>query len=124
MFMSCNKLRAFFEDTLQDCKETGVMWSLHVKDTMMKISHPIVFGHAVSVYYKDVFDKYGELFKELGVNPNNGISRVYDKIKSLPVSQQERSEAHTYELQSLMRNSYTVSCLKQKTHQRINSIYK
>ncbi|MDC6625497.1 NADP-dependent isocitrate dehydrogenase, partial [Leclercia adecarboxylata] len=70
MFMSCNKLRAFFEETLQDCKETGVMWSLHVKATMMKISHPIVFGHAVSVYYKDVFDKYGELFKELGVNPN------------------------------------------------------
>ena len=89
MFMSCKKLRDFFEKTLQDCKETGVMWSLHVKATMMKVSHPIVFGHAVSVYYKDVFDKYGELFKELGVNPNNGISSVYDKIKSLPISQQE-----------------------------------
>lgn len=62
---------------------------LHVKATMMKVSHPIVFGHAVSVYYKDVFDKYGELFKELGVNPNNGISSVYDKIKALPASQQE-----------------------------------
>ena len=89
MFMSCRKLREFFEKTLQDCKETGVMWSLHVKATMMKVSHPIVFGHAVSVYYKDVFDKYGELFKELGVNPNNGISSVYDKIKSLPASRQE-----------------------------------
>ncbi|MBS7660503.1 NADP-dependent isocitrate dehydrogenase [Pseudomonas lalucatii] len=89
MFMSCRKLRDFFEKTLQDCKETGVMWSLHVKATMMKVSHPIVFGHAVSVYYKDVFDKYGELFKELGVNPNNGISSVYDKIKVLPASQQE-----------------------------------
>lgn len=89
MFMSCKKLRSFLEETLQDCKETGVMWSLHVKATMMKISHPIVFGHAVSVYYKDVFDKYGDLFKELGVNPNNGISSVYDKIKSLPASQQE-----------------------------------
>ena len=89
MFMSCKKLRAFFEETLQDCKETGVMWSLHVKATMMKISHPIVFGHAVSVYYKDVFDKYGELFKELGVNPNNGLSSVYDKIKALPDSKQE-----------------------------------
>ncbi|WP_343350188.1 NADP-dependent isocitrate dehydrogenase [Pseudomonas sediminis] len=89
MFMSCRKLRDFFEKTLQDCKETGVMWSLHVKATMMKVSHPIVFGHAVSVYYKDVFDKYGDLFKELGVNPNNGISSVYDKIKSLPASQQE-----------------------------------
>ncbi|CDZ93154.1 NADP-dependent isocitrate dehydrogenase [Pseudomonas saudiphocaensis] len=89
MFMSCKKLRDFFEETLQDCKETGVMWSLHVKATMMKISHPIVFGHAVSVYYKEVFEKYGELFEQLGVNPNNGISSVFDKIKTLPASQQE-----------------------------------
>jgi len=89
MYMSCKKLREFFEKTLQDCKETGVMWSLHVKATMMKISHPIVFGHAVSVYYKDAFDKYADLFKELGVNPNNGLSSVHDKIKSLPASQQE-----------------------------------
>ncbi|SDU00753.1 isocitrate dehydrogenase [Pseudomonas pohangensis] len=89
MFMSGRKLREFFEKTLQDCKETGVMWSLHVKATMMKVSHPIVFGHAVSVYYKGVFDKYHDLFRELGVNPNNGLSSVYDKIKSLPDSQQE-----------------------------------
>ncbi|MCQ4310952.1 NADP-dependent isocitrate dehydrogenase [Pseudomonas stutzeri] len=89
MFMSCKKLREFLEKSLQDCKETGVMWSLHVKATMMKISHPIVFGHAVSVYYKEAFDKYADLFKELGVNPNNGLSSVHDKIKSLPASQQE-----------------------------------
>ena len=89
MFMSGRKLRDFFEKTLQDCKDNGVMWSLHVKATMMKVSHPIVFGHAVSVYYKGVFDKYSELFNELGVNPNNGLSSVYDKIKSLPDSQQE-----------------------------------
>ena len=89
MFMSCHKLREFFERTLQDCKEAGVMWSLHVKATMMKVSHPIVFGHAVSVYYKGAFEKHGELFRELGVNPNNGISSVYDKIKTLPISRQE-----------------------------------
>ena len=89
MFMSCHKLREFFERTLQDCKETGVMWSLHVKATTMKASHPIVFGHAVSVYYKGAFEKHGELFRELGVNPNNGISSVYDKIKTLPISRQE-----------------------------------
>ncbi|GGO78668.1 isocitrate dehydrogenase, NADP-dependent [Marinobacterium nitratireducens] len=89
MFMSSKALRAFFEQTLEDSKNTGVMWSLHVKATMMKVSHPIVFGHAVSVYYKDLFDKHGELFKELGVNPNNGLSSVYDKIKSLPDSKQE-----------------------------------
>ncbi|MBV1790150.1 NADP-dependent isocitrate dehydrogenase [Marinobacterium sp. D7] len=89
MFMSCKALRDFFEETLNDCKETGVMWSLHVKATMMKVSHPIVFGHAVTVYYKDLFEKHGELFHEIGVNPNNGLSSVYDKIKSLPDSKQE-----------------------------------
>ncbi|MBS97233.1 MAG: isocitrate dehydrogenase (NADP(+)) [Oceanospirillaceae bacterium] len=89
MRMSCRELRDFFEETLNECKETGVMWSLHVKATMMKVSHPIVFGHAVTVYYKDLFDKWGETFEELGVNPNNGLSSVYDKIKQLPESQQE-----------------------------------
>ena len=89
MRMSSKALRAFFEETLQDAKESGVMWSLHVKATMMKVSHPIVFGHAVTVFYKEVFDKYGELFDELGVNPNNGLSSVYDKIKQLPQSKQE-----------------------------------
>ncbi|WP_339488500.1 NADP-dependent isocitrate dehydrogenase [Pseudomonas sp. EL_65y_Pfl2_R95] len=89
MRMSASKLRDFFEQTLQDCKETGVMWSLHVKATMMKISHPIVFGHAVSVYYKQAFEKHAKLFDELGVNPNNGLNSVYEKIKSLPASLQE-----------------------------------
>jgi len=89
MYMSCKALRDFFEETLNECKETGVMWSLHVKATMMKVSHPIVFGHAVTVYYKDLFEKHGELFHEIGVNPNNGLSSVYDKIKSLPDSKQE-----------------------------------
>ena len=65
------------------------MWSLHVKATMMKVSHPIVFGHAVTVFYKEVFAKHGELFAELGVNPNNGLSSVYEKIESLPRSQRE-----------------------------------
>jgi len=92
MFMSAKALDAFFEDTLQDCKEAGVMWSLHVKATMMKVSPPIVFGHAVRVFYREVFDKYGELFKELGVNPNNGMSSVYEKIKSLPQSTQDEIE--------------------------------
>jgi len=96
MNMSAKALRDFFEETLQDCKESGVMWSLHVKATMMKVSHPIVFGHAVTVFYKDVFEKYAELFEELGVNPNNGLSSVYDKIKSLPESKQEeiRQDIH------------------------------
>jgi len=92
MFMSARALDAFFEETLQDCKESGVMWSLHVKATMMKVSHPIVFGHAVRVFYREVFDKYGELFDKLGVNPNNGMSSVYEKIKTLPQSTQDEIE--------------------------------
>ncbi|MBS3804870.1 MAG: NADP-dependent isocitrate dehydrogenase [Oleiphilaceae bacterium] len=96
MFMSCEALRHFFEHELDDAKETGVMFSLHVKATMMKISHPIVFGHAVKIFYKDLFEKHGELFDELGVNPNNGLSSVTERIKSLPESKQEeiREDLH------------------------------
>lgn len=92
MNMSCKALRAFFEESMNDAKETGVMWSLHVKATMMKVSHPIVFGHAVTVFYKELFEQYGELFDKLGVNPNNGIGSVYDKIASLPRSKREEIE--------------------------------
>jgi isocitrate dehydrogenase len=96
MFMSCEALRRFFEHELEDAKETGVMFSLHVKATMMKISHPIVFGHAVKIFYKDLFEKHGELFDELGVNPNNGLSSVTERIKTLPASKQEeiREDLH------------------------------
>ena len=89
MRMSVAALREFLEDTMQDARESGVMWSLHVKATMMKISHPIVFGHAVTVFYKDLFEKHCELFDKLGVNPNNGLSSVYEKIESLPRSKRE-----------------------------------
>ncbi|MCO4758153.1 MAG: NADP-dependent isocitrate dehydrogenase [Oceanospirillaceae bacterium] len=92
MRMSAKELREFFEESMNDAKETGVMWSLHVKATMMKVSHPIVFGHAVTVFYKELFEQYGELFDKLGVNPNNGIGSVYDKIASLPRSQREEIE--------------------------------
>ncbi|MGO1616591.1 MAG: NADP-dependent isocitrate dehydrogenase [Oceanisphaera sp.] len=92
MFMSAKALDEFFEQTMQDCKDSGVMWSLHVKATMMKVSHPIVFGHAVKVFYRDVFEKFGDVFEELGVNPNNGMNSVLEKIKSLPLSTQEEIE--------------------------------
>lgn len=90
MFMSKKALCKFFEDAIADCEKTGVMFSLHVKATMMKISHPIVFGHAVKIFYKELFDKYGDLFREIGVNPNNGLSSVIEKIKQLPESKQEQ----------------------------------
>jgi len=79
--MSKAALCDFFEDELNDCKEKGLMVSLHLKATMMKISDPIMFGHMVKVYYKEVFAKHGELFKQLGVNPNNGLGDVYEKIR-------------------------------------------
>lgn len=90
MFMSKKALLKFYEDEMEDARETGVMFSLHVKATMMKVSHPIVFGHAVKVFYKDAFAKHGKLFEELGVNVNNGLSSVYEKIESLPSSQRDQ----------------------------------
>jgi isocitrate dehydrogenase len=89
MFMSKKALCDFYEEQMEDAYKTRVMFSLHVKATMMKVSHPIVFGHAVKVFYKDAFAKHQELFDELGVNVNNGLSDLYDKIESLPASQHE-----------------------------------
>ena len=89
MFMSKKALCDFYEEQIEDAYKTGVMFSLHVKATMMKVSHPIVFGHAVKVFYKDAFAKHQKLFDELGVNVNNGMSDLYDKIETLPASQRE-----------------------------------
>ena len=89
MFMSKKALCDFYEAEMQDAYETGVMFSLHVKATMMKVSHPIVFGHAVKIFYKDAFAKHQELFDELGVNVNNGLVDLYNKIESLPASQHD-----------------------------------
>ena len=86
MFMSAKALRAFFEQQIEDAKNTDVLFSLHVKATMMKVSHPIVFGHAVTVFYKDLFEKHAKTFEKLGVNPNNGLGNVYEKIEKLPSS--------------------------------------
>ena len=92
MFMSKKALCKFFEEQIEDARETGILFSLHVKATMMKVSHPIVFGHCVKVFYKDLFEKHGELFEQLGVNANNGLGSVYDKIASLPESQRSEIE--------------------------------
>ncbi|MEP9394710.1 NADP-dependent isocitrate dehydrogenase [Gordonia sp. VNK1] len=89
MFMSKKALIDFYEEQMEDAYKTGVMFSLHVKATMMRVSHPIVFGHAVRTFYKDAFAKHGDLFDELGVNVNNGLSDLYAKIESLPASKKE-----------------------------------
>ncbi|MCJ0763387.1 NADP-dependent isocitrate dehydrogenase [Variovorax terrae] len=89
MFMSKKALVAFYEKEIEDARKTGVMFSLHVKATMMKVSHPIVFGHCVRIFYKEAFEKHGKLFDELGVNVNNGMVNLYDKIATLPTAQRE-----------------------------------
>ncbi len=89
MYMSKKALLEFYEREMEDARKTGVMFSLHVKATMMKVSHPIVFGHAVRIFYKEAFAKHGKLFDELGVNVNNGMVNLYDKIASLPAAKRE-----------------------------------
>ncbi|MCX7279197.1 MAG: NADP-dependent isocitrate dehydrogenase [Burkholderiales bacterium] len=89
MFMSKKALVEFYEKEIEDAHKTGVMFSLHVKATMMKVSHPIVFGHCVKIFYKDAFEKHAKLFDELGVNVNNGMANLYDKIATLPQSKQD-----------------------------------
>jgi len=89
MFMSKKALCEFYEKELEDCRESGILFSLHVKATMMKVSHPIVFGHCVRIFYKEAFEKHGELFNELGINVNNGMVDLYEKIKSLPESKRD-----------------------------------
>ena len=89
MFMSKKALVEFYEKEIEDARKTGVMFSLHVKATMMKVSHPIVFGHCVKIFYKDAFAKHGKLFDELGVNVNNGMGNLYEKVATLPTAQRE-----------------------------------
>ncbi|DAB32294.1 MAG TPA: isocitrate dehydrogenase (NADP(+)) [Sulfurospirillum sp. UBA11407] len=88
--MSSKKLKEFYEEQLIDAKNQDVLFSLHLKATMMKVSDPIMFGIAVKVYYKELFEKYGELLDSLGVDVNNGIGDVYAKIASLPADKQAK----------------------------------
>ena len=91
--LSAQALCHFYETAMQDAQQQDVLLSLHLKATMMKVSDPIMFGYAVTVYYKDVFEKYADLFDEIGVNANNGIGDVYTKISHLPEEQQTAIKA-------------------------------
>ncbi|MCK4758096.1 MAG: NADP-dependent isocitrate dehydrogenase [Thermoplasmata archaeon] len=82
--MSQRALRAFLEEQIEDAKQQGILFSVHLKATMMKVSDPIFFGHVVSVFFKEVFDKHASVFAELGISPNNGLGDLYAKIESLP----------------------------------------
>ena len=91
--MRCRALREYYERETADAKARGVLLSLHLKATMMKVSDPIMFGHAVTVYYQDLFAKHADLFRRLGVEANNGIGDVYAKIENLPAAQRAQIEA-------------------------------
>ena len=93
MFMSKKALRKFYEEQIADAKKQDVLFSLHVKATMMKVSHPIVFGHAVTVFYKDVYEKYATLFDELNVQPNNGLGNLYSVIEEISGDLRAKIEA-------------------------------
>lgn len=91
--ISMNTLKSFLAEQIKDAKEQGVLFSLHMKATMMKVSDPILFGAAVEVYFAEVFETYGETFKQLGVDVRNGLGDVYAKIATLPADQRNEIEA-------------------------------
>jgi isocitrate dehydrogenase len=99
--MRASALRAFIKNTIQEAKQQGVLLSLHMKATMMKVSDPIIFGHGVTVFFDYAFKKHAETFRELGVNANNGLGDVYAKIKSLPKDKQKEIEA---DIQTCIQN--------------------
>src|SRR5206468_9246818 len=92
-FMSSAALVSFLEAQMEDAKKQGVLFSIHLKATMMKVSDPIIFGYAVRTFFRDVFDKHAAVFKEIGVDPNNGLGDLYAAIKRLPPAKQAEIEA-------------------------------
>jgi len=91
--MNKNALRTFLGEAIADAKKQGILFSVHLKATMMKVSDPIIFGHVVSVFFKDVFEKHAATFAELGINPNNGLGELYSKIATLPAEKQAEIDA-------------------------------
>jgi len=90
--MSKNQLLRFLEEQVADAKASGVLFSLHMKATMMKVSDPIIFGHAVRTFFKDLFEKHGNTFDDLGVNVNNGFGDLINKISALPADKRQAIE--------------------------------
>jgi len=91
-FMNTKALRAFYAEQVADAKKQGVLFSLHLKATMMKVSDPVLFGHGVDVFFKDVFDKYAEELQSIGFNPNFGLGELYKKLEKLPAEKRTEIE--------------------------------
>ncbi len=105
--MSVNALRQFFREQVEDAKKhPDVLFSLHMKATMMKVSDPIIFGHCVEVFFGDVFKKHAKTFAELGINPNNGLGDIYAKIGKLPEAQQNEIKA---DIEAALKNGPTLA---------------
>ena len=92
-FMSAKALRSFIAQQIEEAKREGVLFSVHLKATMMKVSDPVIFGHFVSVFFKDVFEKHSVVFSELGINPNLGLGDLYKKISALPEDKRKEIES-------------------------------
>jgi isocitrate dehydrogenase len=88
--MNVRKLRDFYSTQIEESHKDGMLLSLHLKATMMKVSDPVLFGHAVSIFYSELFEKHRELFEQIGINPNNGLGDVSSKIENLPQDQQNQ----------------------------------
>jgi isocitrate dehydrogenase len=113
-YMSKKALCTFFEEQIHEAKEKGLLLSVHLKATMMKVSDPIIFGHMVQIFYKSVFEKYADLIDELGINPNNGIADFYSKMEQLPAAKQE-------EINNAIQQVYADQpSLAMVNHQRVN----
>ena len=129
--MSCKALRAFFEAQIEDAKEEGVLFSLHLKATMMKISDPVMFGHAVSVFFNDVFEKHAATFRRLGVNLNNGFgdllredrdpSRRQEARRSRPTSQAVYADPAGPGDGEFRQGHHQPACAERHHHRRLHA---
>ena len=108
-FMSAATLRDFLRKEFADAKAKGVLFSIHLKATMMKISDPIIFGHAVSVYLEDLFTKHGETLAELGVNPNSGLGELESRVATLPAAKKAEIEADLAAIKDQQAQLYMVN---------------
>ncbi|MHC4267209.1 MAG: NADP-dependent isocitrate dehydrogenase [Planctomycetota bacterium] len=120
-FMSRRALRAFLAEQIADAKEKGVLFSIHLKATMMKVSDPIIFGQAVEVFFADVFDKHAAVLEELGVNPDNGLGDVYAKIQSLPEAKRQEIETDIKTCLETQADLYMVNSEKGVTNLHVPS---
>ncbi len=119
--MDIRELRAFYAEEMDKAKADGVLLSLHLKSTMMRVSDPIIFGHCVSVYYKDVLAKHAAVLGELGVNPDNGVAELYTKIQSLPEAKREEIEGDIGEVYSARPELAMVNSSRGITHLHVPS---